>query len=151
LEKGLEKLNFEFVFYGGSTISHFGDDSELINMLSINQNSIIVMDNDNQFSEKTGKFECKNKERVYKHYNDSSNGFCWIIDKYTIESYLPANFRNNYFKYKNKRLIKKSSYSKVVIACKYLEQKSSSTALLQKNKSLYASIEKMFNAIKKWE
>ncbi|KHT59966.1 hypothetical protein RJ44_06935 [Alteromonas macleodii] len=145
-----ESLSFEFAFYGGSTLTHFGIGDELIDMLKINQNLAVIIDNDNEFHRPNDSFLCTNKEKVYRAYNKSRNSSAWVTHGYTIESYLPDGFRSTFFRYnEDGRLIKTSGYSKPQIAGKYVKLKASEK-LLKDNPELLVLIRELFERIVSW-
>jgi predicted ATP-dependent endonuclease of OLD family len=147
-EDTLKKLNYNFVFYGGSTIKHFGIANNLIDLLNINQNAAILMDNDNEYDYETKEFNSENKESVYNAYNQDRN-FCWITHGYTIENYLPEDFIKIYFVEKDSRLKKNHYKTKVEIARDYVYS-DQSQELLNKNQCLFDQVESLFNTIKSW-
>ncbi|MCZ8530025.1 ATP-dependent nuclease [Alteromonas sp. PRIM-21] len=144
-----ELLNFEFLFYGGSTLSHFGKDEELIDFLSINQNSAVIMDNDNDYDHNKEVFIQDNKKRVFDEYNSHPNSACWVTHEYTIESYLPDSFRERFFEVKNNRLLKDSGYSKTKIAS--LSKEEVDSEMLLKNRTeLNTFLGELLSLIEKW-
>lgn len=156
----IENLDFSFVFYGGSTLGHFTSSgrSGLIDMFSINRNSIVVMDRDLDFKRlSSGADECINQNCVkyevwseFEKYN-SNNGYCWVTEGYTIESYLPKNFRLKYYKLLGLRLKKISSYPKVTIANKFANGYGEFNYSYDKKTDLSAQIEKLFKTIEIWK
>lgn len=144
------RFNFNFSFYGGSTINHFGRGKNLIDILSVNQNSAIIMDNDNEYNHSTKQFKSKNKELIYNTYASENETFCWITHGYTIEEYLPKGFLNKYFETDELNILRKiKSKSKVNIAIEFTKNESS-VELLKKNKVLYEQVEMLFEKITSW-
>jgi predicted ATPase len=143
-----ENEDFQFSLYGGSSLKHFGSTNDLINIFRANPNSIVMMDNDNQYINKT--FTCSTKGRVFQSFKGYKSGFCWVTDGYTIESYLTANFRKKYFKYQNSILKLDSSYSKAVIADKFTFNMTNSIQLLKSDYKLNRWVMRVYLHIKKW-
>ncbi|ELA7161050.1 AAA family ATPase [Vibrio parahaemolyticus] len=150
-EYHFDMLNFEFLFYGGSTLSSFGKDEELIDFLTINQNSAIIIDNDNDYDLISGEIKQASKKRVFEEYNakSGSSSACWITHGYTIESYLPEKFVSKYFETKNKRLKKSSGYSKTRIAELSIEQ-INTKKLLDENAELNVFMGELLSKIEQW-
>lgn len=94
----IEGEDYQFLYYGGKILSHFTADPEakdknLINILSTNRNSAIVIDSDvcgvkNDIN--------NTKKRIKKEFEDA-NMFCWITDGKEIENYIPFQAINNAF------------------------------------------------------
>jgi len=154
----VENLHFSFAFYGGSMLSHYsaGRTPGLIDMFSINNNSIVIMDRDLDFAREKGTDRCINenctKYQVWSDFQKKQNpySYCWVTEKYTIESYLPSAFREKYFNYKSGRLDKTSSYSKVSLAQKFADKHTTFNSSFENNSDLPQCIEKLFNTISKW-
>lgn len=125
-ETPIENVEFSILPYGGATLCHFSgsSDDQLIDVFGINRNSILIMDQDLDFiPDASGRETPKNlssaKARIYEDFSKSASvgKFCWLTQDYTIESYLPLEFRDAYFRYNNEgRLKQKSAHSKVEIA-----------------------------------
>jgi predicted ATP-dependent endonuclease of OLD family len=148
LPKLTENEDYQFSLYGGSTLNHFGTTDDLINIFKGNPNSIMIMDNDNHHI--NSQFTSETKGRIFLSYVGYETGFCWVTDDYTIESYLPKNFRDKYFIYQNSMLKLNSSYSKVYIANHFSFTLTNSVNLLQANKKLNEWIQKTYDKIKSW-
>ncbi|WP_237233745.1 ATP-dependent nuclease [Pseudomonas sp. DR 5-09] len=156
----VENLDFSFVLYGGSTLGHFTSSAApgLIDIFSINRNSIVIMDRDLDFQRAPdGTDICINKRCVkYQVWTDitkhnSNTGFCWVTEGYTIESYLPPTFLNNYYKLVNSRLTKTSTKSKVAIAAQFKVETSSFNESFDPASDLPVRIEKLFKTIEAWK
>lgn len=156
----IENLDFSFVFYGGSMLGHFTSNGTpgLIDMFSVNRNSIVVMDRDLDFKRcPDGNELCMNKKCVkYQVWADfacseSGTGYCWLTDGYTIESYLPTAFRYKYFREFASRLKKISGYSKVVIAEKLVAGASTFNHSYDVKTDLSMQMEKLFTSIEAWK
>lgn len=155
-----ENLDFSFVFYGGSMLGHFTSNGTpgLIDMFSVNRNSIVIMDRDLDFQRASNGDEvCINEECVkYQVWADfttskSATGYCWLTDGYTIESYLPSVFRYKYFRMFASRLKKISGYSKVVIAEKFMAKTSTFNHSYDLKTDLSTQMKKLFTTIEAWK
>lgn len=155
----VENLDFSFVLYGGSTLGHFTSSAApgLIDIFSINRNSVVVMDRDLDFQRALdGTDICINQNCVkYQVWTDiaalnSKTGYCWVTEGYTIESYLPSVFLNNYYQVVNSRLTKTSSKSKVDIATQFAVGTSSFSGSFDPASDLPIQIEKLFRSIEAW-
>jgi hypothetical protein len=122
-----ENVDYSFSFYGGSLLSHLSisDSDSFIDMLRINRNLVIVMDRDKDFLEDDEKnLICKNPEsakaRILAELKNFNSHAChaWITDEYTIESYLPAPYRRQYFEDCDERLVQIKG-RKMAIAAEY--------------------------------
>lgn len=156
----VENLDFSFVLYGGSTLGHFTSNAApgLIDIFSINRNSIVIMDRDLDFQRATdGTDACINKRCVkYQVWTDIAEQnpktrYCWITEGYTIESYLPSTFLNNYYQLVNSRLTKTSTKSKVAIAAQFVVETSSFNESFDRATDLPVQIEKLFRSIEAWK
>jgi hypothetical protein len=156
-----ENIDFSFVFYGGAMLSHFTIEpsANLIEIFKINLNSIVIMDRDLDFftlanGQASAKHPTNAKGKIFNNLNlEENNGrYCWITQRYTIESYLPLNFRRKYYKYdaKTRRLKPSTTISKVNVAKKF------QSACVDFNKSYVANsdlptrIDQLYNAIVAW-
>lgn len=156
----VENLDFSFVLYGGSTLSHFTSSAApgLIDIFSINRNSVVVMDRDLDFQRAfDGTERCINQNCVkYQVWADiaaqnSKTGYCWITEGYTIESYLPSAFLNSHYQIVNSRLKKTSSKSKVAIATQFVAETSSFSGSFDPASDLPIQIEQLFRSIEAWK
>lgn len=144
----LEQLDFEFMYYGGAILNHYGEDKDLIKILSVNRNGIIIMDNDNHFD--GTEFKNSTKERIYKRYNNSKNLYSWITEGYTIECYTNSVFFNEHFvQCPEKKVSVINSMSKVAISRKYSKNRQLGSKDI-KSSNLRAHLEKMYNTIISW-
>ncbi|HGN2346246.1 TPA: ATP-dependent endonuclease [Proteus mirabilis] len=120
-----ENIHFSVLVYGGSILSHLttNSDDNKINIFKVNRNSLVVIDKDLDFKNESGKLIPVNKNHIKNRIRET---VCSIVtDGYTIESYLPKAFFNNYFEMVDEKITKKSSLSKVNIAKKYCNNHSS--------------------------
>lgn len=88
--KFLEGSDYQFLYYGGKTLSHFTTNdslNELINILTTNQNSAIVIDSDKK---KNGERINSTKARIKKEMA-AIGSLCWITEGKEIENYLSTD------------------------------------------------------------
>lgn len=156
----MENLDFSFVFYGGSMLGHFTSNATpgLIDIFSINRNSIVVMDRDLDFQRAADDTdECINQNCVkYQVWADiaeheSKTGYCWVTDGYTIESYLPAAFRDKHYRIFGARLKQITTYSKVTVADKFVAGGSTFNHSYDPQTDLPTQIERLFKTIEAWQ
>ena len=156
----VENLDFSFVLYGGSMLGHFTSNGTpgLIDIFSINKNSIVIMDRDLDFKRSLdGTDECTNKNCVkYQVWadiaiNNSEAGYCWVTEGYTIESYLPTAFRHKHYRTFGSRLKQITTYSKVTIANKFVAGASIFNHSHDPKTDLPTQIEKLFKSIEAWK
>lgn len=91
-----EGLAYQFLYYGGTLLSHYTTDIEedqntdnLLEMLKINRNSYVVMDSDKCSPED----KWKNRvERITKELPDAY----WVTAGKEIENYLPSEAVTHY-------------------------------------------------------
>ncbi len=154
----IENIHFSFVLYGGAMLKHFSEkpSTSLIEIFKINQNSIIVMDRDLDFDNTTDQEIPKNSENAKARFHhdigvvDSPNRYNWITQGYTIESYLPAEFREKYFEQKEKRLIAKKGVKKVRVADKFQSQFSDFDLSYQEDSNLPMCIKLIHSSVIAW-
>ena len=86
-----EGLNYQFIFYGGSLLSHYSaNNNDLINLLKINKNSYVIMDSDKK------SVHSRLKERVTRIKKEMPKAH-WITQGKEIENYLPSEALTSYF------------------------------------------------------
>ena len=86
----LEGSDYQFLYYGGKNLSHFTTEEsldELINILTINQNSVVVIDSDKK---KSGDRINSTKARIKKEML-AIGSICWITEGKEIENYLSTD------------------------------------------------------------
>ena len=88
--KFIEGSDYQFLYYGGKVLSHYSADAnaqtDLISILTTNQNSAIVIDSDRR--QKKSRIN-NTKVRIRDEFS-RINGFCWITQGKEIENYIPA-------------------------------------------------------------
>lgn len=94
-----ENNHYQFLYYGGKLLPHYTTDDEkkLINILTINHNSAIVIDSDKK--SKNAKIN-DTKKRIKTEF-ENNNLFCWITKGKEIENYLSVDAINTTFNKKN--------------------------------------------------
>lgn len=83
----LEGSDYQFLYYGGKNLSHFTTDenlNELINILTTNQNSAIVIDSD----KKKSRDRINSTKTRIKREMAAIGGLCWITEGKEIENYI---------------------------------------------------------------
>ena len=159
--KFIEGSDYQFLYYGGKVLSHYSADenaqTDLINILTTNQNAAIVIDSDRR--RKSSKINTT-KVRIRDEFS-KINGFCWITQGKEIENYIPAvainakygSTLNNIGQYELfpdyiRRTEKNFSSQKVAFAKGIAEHitKANSSEMLDLEKQ----IRKLFDTIQKW-
>jgi AAA15 family ATPase/GTPase len=88
LPKLKEGIDYSIMFYGGRLLSHLSGDpdelEEFINLKSLNQNSVIVMDSDRA----SGSAGINETKRRIRGEFTKSGGLCWITKGREIENYV---------------------------------------------------------------
>ena len=121
----VENVEFAFAYYGGALLRHYSaaPSNALIAIFGINPNAFILMDRDLDFylgpdGIDIPASENGTKTRILAEVRSqrSASRQAWVTSGYTIESYLPDDFRNRYFRADGKRLILLAGKSKVETA-----------------------------------
>lgn len=96
-----EGNQYQFLYYGGRLLSHYGteDIDGFINIIKINRNAVVVIDSDKKDKNKR---VSKTKSRVKKECKEIGIQ-CWITKGKEIENYLPkeaiqTTFNNSGFR-----------------------------------------------------
>jgi AAA15 family ATPase/GTPase len=105
-----EGIHYQCIISGGSVLKHFDiEDPESINdtisILSINKNSIILLDSDKKLDSSALKPETKRFENEVEKAN-GIDGYVWITKGREIENYLPLLTINRLCEIKHKKQIK---------------------------------------------
>jgi hypothetical protein len=155
----IENVDYSFCFYGGAVLSHMSvdDQNSFISMLSMNRNMVLVMDRDKDFEEDANSnLVCTKKNsakaRVLDEFVKLEPGSyqVWVTDKYTIESYLPADFLAKYFiEDEEERLVLERS-TKVAISLEYAEQYGKFDECSRMPKKLKVHIATLQSHIERW-
>jgi len=147
----VENYEYSFLFYGGSMLGHFTAQREehLIDIFKINRNSMVVMDRDLDFldSEPDARPTNSTSETKTKILTSVPT---WLTQGYTIESYLPKAFFDHYFHIVGGRAKKKSGYSKVEIARRFIEQHRDFRGSFLENSDLPYKIKTLLEEIHCW-
>ncbi|OIR03570.1 hypothetical protein GALL_144290 [mine drainage metagenome] len=157
-EMPVENIHFSFALYGGAMLNQFvaKPSGDLIEIFKINQNSLVVMDRDLDFiTDADGNEIPKNpagaKATIYKDIDSAGVGrYCWITQRYTMESYLPSEFRNEYYELKDDRLRPTSSVSKVAVAERFRSEFNSFATSYEHGSDLPVWIERICHSIDWW-
>lgn len=150
-----EGLHYQFVYYGGSLLSHYSTKDEgFINLLKINKNSYVVMDSDKKSN------SSRLKERVKKIKNELPDAY-WITKGKEIENYLPEEALTSYFGKKteigqfdifsdiykvNKKI---TSFDKIDFASKIVQDPAYTKENLSKCMDLESKTKELINFIRK--
>ena len=147
-----ENIAYSFVFYGGASLKHFSgkEDAaqELISIFKINQNSMIVMDRDFDFTDENGELISKKTSVTKDRVLAELANYCWITQGYTIESYLPKAYSETHFCVSDGRL--KCKGQKVKIANKFKLDFKEFDSSYDPKSDLTDWIEKVYKIIIKW-
>ncbi len=83
-----EGRDYQFLYYGGRLLSHYTADEQeevkLINVLTTNRNSAIVIDSD----KRNEKADINDAKKRIKAEFDKKGMFCWITEGKEIENYI---------------------------------------------------------------
>ena len=96
-----EGKDYQCVFYGGRLLSNlsYAEQTELINLMKVNKNSIILIDSD----KKTSHSQINDsKKRIQKETEDNQI-MCWITKGREIENYLSEELIKKHYNLENKR------------------------------------------------
>lgn len=142
-----ENHDYAFLPYGGSLLKHYsvqGED-ELIDMFKINRNSFVVMDRDLDFL--NGQKPSGTELTKARFLEDVAS---WLTQEYTMESYLPTAFFDQYFSIDGGRVKQKNSVSKAEIAERFREQYSSFDQSFKAGTDLPERISQLIETIQQW-
>lgn len=157
----IEGSDYQFLYYGGKILSHYSanetSQKDLINILTTNQNSAIVIDSDRR----TKKAKINSTKVRIRDEFEKANGFCWITQGKEIENYLPAAAINQKYDTQKsnigqyelfpdyiERIVKNFSNQKVSFAkgiVEYITLENSREML-----DLEKQIKKLYETIKQW-
>jgi energy-coupling factor transporter ATP-binding protein EcfA2 len=156
----LEDSQFSFLLYGGAMLSHFsvGSSDELVDMLRLNQNLVVLMDRDLDYSSQKNKtssdlYPQGTKERIEQAVDRLNAGECWtwVTSGYTIESYLPPAFRDRYFETNaDGRLRQSKKVAKVDIARRFIAEGYGFKDCFDHMPDLRERIAKLVETIDRW-
>ena len=160
----VEGVDYQFLYYGGRTLSHFTanpytEDDDLINILTTNRNAAIVIDSDI-----CGKKKGINvtKTRIKKEFK-SNERCCWITKGKEIENYIPYQAinkaygndklkaqcgQNDKFPEYIKQQIGNKTFNKVGFAHKVIEHISDENS--KDILDLKSNVEKLSEKIRSW-
>ncbi|WP_081057794.1 ATP-dependent nuclease [Burkholderia vietnamiensis] len=161
-----ENKHYSFLFYGGSCLSHFRSDpsksdedenshetDELIDILKVNKNAGLFVDRDSDFSiDDFGDAYALNgygrtKVRLIEALLANGNAMAHVTSGYTIEDYLPANWKRQYLTHSAGRTTVNTN--KTVLARKFAETPSAVASALQ-TPELRTAIVKLKECLFRW-
>ncbi|URX63721.1 AAA family ATPase [Luteibacter anthropi] len=125
-----ENVDYAFCSYGGAALSHYtgGGAGDAIDIFKINPNAFVLMDRDLDFENDNDKGAVPRsgrspKAKMLASISKSENPLrrAWVTDGYTIESYLPDEFRKTYYSMDGRRLRPLTKKSKVDVALKFAD------------------------------
>lgn len=93
----VEEQHYQILFYGGRLLSHLSaqsEDTDFINLLRANRNSIILMDSDKH--NKQAPINAT-KKRIVSEF-ENKNSYAWVTKGREIENYVSYERINEYFK-----------------------------------------------------
>lgn len=157
--KFLEGSDYQFLYYGGKNLAHLTTEDgldELINILTTNQNSAVVIDSDRR---KQGDRINSTKARI-KREMSAIGGMCWITEGKEIENYIPTDaiqikyganaaplgqytlFPEYIAKYDKNFKSHKVKFAKEITECITAENSPNIMDLKKRTEELYAMIQK---------
>jgi len=162
----LENTHYSFSFFGGSCLTHFGEEEkdplesetdELISLLSMNRHAAIFLDQDNDFGvddygnsfpvTKFGKTKTRVIDSIIKAAPQTA--FAHITTGYTIENYLPGGLRKAHVE----ELYRKTSIvglTKTQLAKKFASKEDYSAALFCESNDFPIAISRLLEKITLW-
>lgn len=153
-----ENIAFAFSMYGGALLHHYSAaaDNTLIRVFDINPRAFLLMDRDLDFLpgpyiEAQARVPTDTKARILREIRDQENDSrtSWVTDGYTIESYLPDEFRKKHFGLQEGRL-RTLRKSKVEIAHLFSESYTNFADSYSSDR-LPEFISKLHATIQKWQ
>ncbi|WP_262813891.1 hypothetical protein [Enterobacter bugandensis] len=143
-----------FVLYGGALMKHLSADrTDMIQTVAVNRNSFFVADNDNDndndYDANKSLFPLLLNSKSYKEEIRRKIP-TWITQGYTIENYLPDNFRNRFFVDENNELKIKNSKTKVTIASIFENEIKTLSESYNTNQNLVDMIKWIHSNITMW-
>ncbi|HEW9971760.1 TPA: AAA family ATPase [Enterobacter cloacae] len=146
----IENINYMFVLYGGALMKHLSADRiDMIQTVAVNRNSIFVADNDNDYDANKSLSPLLLNSKSYKEEIRRKIP-TWITQGYTIENYLPDNFRNRFFVDENNGLKIKNSKTKVTIASIFENEIKTLSESYNTNQNLVDMIKWIHSNITMW-
>lgn len=112
----VENVHYIFILYGGALMKHLSADRcDMILTTKVNRNAIFIADNDNDYDAKEPLDPVLLNSKSYKE-DIRSKIPTWITQGYTIENYLPDDFKERFFDETSDALKICKSKTKVIVA-----------------------------------
>ncbi|AMG36859.1 ATP-dependent nuclease [Achromobacter xylosoxidans] len=153
-------LSYSIFWYGGSVLSHLaGERDEILRaLLQLNRNAFVLMDSDLDYRldaagvpQSAKADHAKERVRTAIKQLESPSCGCWVTQGYTIENYLPAVFRDNYFvTQENGRLKQCNTTAKVEIARRFVNAAYDFDACFGQAGDLLERIASLYTVITRW-
>lgn len=149
-ETPVENVNYAFLPYGGAMMKHFSaQDSDSINVLMVNKNSVFIADKDKDYTGNDSLKPILAKPGSYKEIIRRTVP-TWITQGYTLENYLPQNFFNNAFEVVDGITKLKPNRSKVKSAYEFESQVEDFSYSYAPGSNLPQLIEWLYEYIDSW-
>lgn len=110
-----ENQDYEFMYYGGRLLAGYTSkqvdeefDKDLVNMVTINRHSALVMDSD----KKNSKSDINTTKKRIKEELENNGFLCWVTDGREIENYISAETVNKTYGFNIKQVGKYDSFSR---------------------------------------
>jgi len=146
----IENVHYAFLPYGGAMMKHFSaDDSDSINVLMINKNSVFLADKDNDYKGDDSLRPILIKPGSYKETIRKTLP-TWITQGYTLENYLPKAVFNATFEITDGITKLKPGHSKVKAAYKFEQQVKDFSSSYAHRSNLPQLIEWLWTFIESW-
>ncbi|MEN4633395.1 AAA family ATPase [Pantoea agglomerans] len=149
-ETPIENVNYAFLPYGGAMMKHFSaQDSDSINVLMVNKNSVFLADKDKDYTGSDSLNPMLVKHGSYKETIRKTIP-TWITQGYTLENYLPKAIFNNAFEIIDGITKLKPSHSKVKSAYVFEQQVDDFSYSYALDSNLPQLIEWLYKNIQSW-
>lgn len=149
-ETPIENVHYAFLPYGGAMMKHFSaDDSDSINVLMVNKNSVFLADKDNDYKGDNSLRPILIKPGSYKEKIRRTLP-TWITQGYTLENYLPKALFNATFEIEDGVTKLKSGHSKVKAAYKFEQEVKDFSSSYAHGSNLPQLIEWLYHFIGSW-
>lgn len=154
------EFSYSIFPYGGAVLRHFGGEGDdiLLPLLQLNRNAYVLMDKDLDYQLDSDGVQQPVKRHHVKErirsaidlLNSRSCGW-WITQGYTIESYLPQSFADDYFAMGDGgRLKQLTSIGKVEIARRFVQASYGYDECFPEGSDLFEQIASLYTAITDW-
>lgn len=153
-------LSYSIFWYGGAVLSHLtGERDDILRaLLQLNRNAFVLMDSDLDYRldaagvpQSVKADHAKERVRTAIEQLESPSCGCWVTQGYTIENYLPAVFRDNYFvTQENGRLKQCNTIAKVEIARRFVNAAYDFETCFGQSGDLLERIASLYTMITRW-